>query len=186
MIATTTAWAMTNGGIVEPLGMIVTENITVSHTLAFRYRGSGVDAASGTIAHSRYQGWMTGLSSTNAPIAMASPSTGSSRRCQHCHMITNAMTEAERRADRLRHVQRRLGVVAEAEQQPDLPGADAQLGRQRQERQHGAGRRERGDPAPADPGERGERDERGHGDRCPRARPRGAGRASARRRAAPA
>ena len=136
MIATSTAWTMTNVGIVEPLGMIVTEKITVSHTLAVRYRGSVVAAASGTIAHSRYQGWMTGLSSTKAPIAMARPSTGSRRRCQHCHMITNAIDRAERGADRLRHVQRGLGVVAEAEQQADLAGADAQLGRQRQVGQH--------------------------------------------------
>ena len=84
---------MTYTGMVAPFGMIVTENSTVSQTAPIRIRGSAVEAASGSTAHSRYQGWITGLSSTNAPSAMPRPSTGLIRRCQHCHMMISAMIE---------------------------------------------------------------------------------------------
>ena len=57
----------------------------------------------------------------------------------------------DQRADRLHDVQRRLGVIAEAEQQPGLAGADPEGGGDGQEGAHGAGRAQCGHPAETRP-----------------------------------
>ena len=143
----------------------------VTMITASRKPGRVAHAASGMIAHSRYQGCTTGNSNTVPPSATPRPPTGCSRPRKTDSSSQATMTRDDQDADATGQRQHGGGVIAQTQQNPDLPGAQRDQRRRRHPAAHHVGGAERVDPAESQPA--GRADGRHHRQR--QRRHRGAG-----------